>query len=143
VVTTAYTKKVFRRFSFRHFNISCDEVFQYSKSRTLIFFTFRHFDIPVVKCFDTPTPGIRNLHQKVFFTFRHFDIPVVKCFDTSNSRYPKLRNGVRSTVRYFRFSHFGILQVGMLSYLLPLTSDFPISTFLRSMVPRPFMIRRS
>jgi hypothetical protein len=34
------------------------------------------------------TDGDHNLHQKVFLSTFHFDIPVVKCFDT-NSRYPK------------------------------------------------------
>ena len=46
---------------------------------------FHHFSILVAKCFDTPTPGIWNQHQKVFFAFQHFGIPaflVMKCFDS-------------------------------------------------------------
>ena len=69
-------------------------------------FTISHFDIPVVKCFDTPTPSIRNLHQKVFFAFRHFDIStflVVKCFDTPIPGIQNLHQKV-----FFTFLHFDI-----------------------------------
>jgi hypothetical protein len=75
----------------------------------------RHFDTPVVKCFDTSTPGIRDSEMELFpglrssllvclfqdfgvshfgdSTFRHSCDEVFRHF---NSRYPGLRNGVIS-----------------------------------------------
>jgi hypothetical protein len=68
---------------------------------------FHHFDIPVAKCFDTPTPSIRNQHQKVFFTFRNFGIPtflVLKFFDAPS---PGIQNLHKKVFRRFAFHDFG------------------------------------
>jgi hypothetical protein len=106
-------QKVF--FSFWH---SYGEVFRHSNSwypkpapkGVFCISTFWHFDIPVVKCFDTSNSQYLKLAPKGFFrilAFWHFDIPMVKCFDTSNSRYLKLApKGVFSHFVILAFQHF-------------------------------------
>jgi hypothetical protein len=91
---------------------NCDQAFIHKVLWRFHISAFLHFNIPVVKCFDTSNSRYLKLAPKgVFFilTFRHFGIPMVKCFDTSNSRYPKpARKGV---FRISAFRHFGILVV--------------------------------
>jgi hypothetical protein len=146
----------FRRFAFRSFWDSCGEESQCltpptpgirssemeSDQRSGISLfrisAIRHFDTPVVKCFDTSTPSIGTLKWSYFSIYKalcwcayfeisafcisaiqHFGTPMMKCFDTST---PGIRDSemelfpesakffVGVPISGFRFSGFHISQ---------------------------------
>jgi hypothetical protein len=104
-------------------------------------FTFRHFDISVVKCFDTPShePQIFGVsHFRHFcFTFRHFCVEV---FRHSKSRTPKF-----SAFRISAFRHFCVEVFRHSKSRTPKFSAFRISQLRDSCdeESRLFMLRSS
>ena len=67
------------------------------------------------------TDGDHILHQKVFFAFRHFGIPVVKCFDTPTLdiwNY-EMESDQRFGILVFHISEILCRRVSMLQVAIP------------------------
>jgi ABC-type ATPase involved in cell division len=104
VVTKRLSIKCFGDFTFRH---SCGEVFQHFQllvSKTCTKRCFSHFDIPVVKCFDTSNSQYWKPAPKGVFL--HFNIPTFRHSCGEVFRHFQLLVSETCTKRCF--SHFNI-----------------------------------